>query len=76
MTTFISILIFAWHWNEWLWPMRDFDMIKIDFYWSLASILYTAVAGLCCFVGSIKFKDTTVFAESITGGVLGLIGQF
>ena len=55
--------------------MRDFDMIKIDFYWSLASIIYTAVAALCCFVGSMKFDNTQVYAEALAGGVMSLIGN-
>ena len=50
-------------------------MIKIDFYWSLASIIYTAVAALCCFVGSMKFDNSTVYGEALAGGVMSLIGN-
>ena len=75
-TSLISILIFGWRWNEWMWLIKNFPWRKIEFWWSLIHIFLMIAAGLVSFIGLANLSGTILEDEVIATGVFCFLGEF
>ena len=76
VTSLISICIFGWRWNEWMWLLKNFPWKKIEFWWSLVHIFLMIAAGLVSFIGLANLGNTTLKGEVIATGVFCFLGEF
>ena len=75
-TSLISIFIFGWRWNEWMWLIKNFPWRKIEFWWSLIHIFLMIAAGLVAFIGLANLSGTVLETEVIATGAFCFLGEF
>lgn len=68
--TVISILIFAWRWNEWMWGLKSVPWAKVEFIWSLLCTCLLICAALICWITvGVNFDSSTIKGEGLAAGV-------
>jgi len=71
--TFISIAIYAFRWNEWMWGLKALPWVKCEFWWSIIAAITTGVGFIIILASTLShFNNTTVEEEGIASSLICL----
>jgi len=75
--TFISIAIYAFRWNEWMWGLKALPWVKCEFWWSIIAAITTGVGFIIILASTLSnFNNTTVEDEGIASSLICLFVCF
>ena len=74
--TFISIAIYAFRWNEWMWGLKALPWVKCEFWWSIIAAITTGVGFIIILASTLSnFDNTAVESEGIASSLICLFGK-
>ena len=74
--TFISIAIYAFRWNEWMWGLKALPWVKCEFWWSIIAAITTGVGFIIILASTLSnFNNTAVEEEGIASSLICLFGE-
>ena len=74
--TFISIAIYAFRWNEWMWGLKALPWVKCEFWWSIIAAITTGVGFIIILASTLSnFDNTAVESEGIASSLICYFGK-